>query len=344
MANRNIRARAGAVLLTLALAVLGGCGKSSSEPATSATPAKESAPQEIRLAYFANLTHAQAVLGMASGDFEKAVAPSKIKTRLFNAGPSLIEAMRADEVDIGYVGPGPAVAGFVSSGGKGLKVICGAAANGVSIVVGKDSGISSLPSLAGKRLATPQLANTQDLSARHYLKETLKVTDLGNVLPVANADQVSMMKRGQIDAAWVPEPWGARLVAEAGGRLIGEEKDLWPDGQFATTIVVASPKFMREHPETVRKLLAVHRNWTLKLQQDPAGQLPQLKSALLALTKKELPPGVLDQAITRVKFTDDPIASSIASMAKWSYELGFAKQPPDLTGMVDTTFTLSAGK
>src|SRR5207247_8905286 len=146
-------------------------------------------PAEVRIGYFANLSHAQAVLGVSSGEFERAIAPAKLKTKVFNAGPSLIEALFAGEIDIGYVGPGPALNAHAKGRGEKIRVIAGAADNGVLILARKDAGIDSLSQLAGKRLATPQMGNTQDLSAKHYLMSELKQKDGNNVLPISNTEK-----------------------------------------------------------------------------------------------------------------------------------------------------------
>jgi NitT/TauT family transport system substrate-binding protein len=190
---------------------------------TTATAGSGSGLEQVRIGYFANLTHAQAVLGVASKDFDNAVAPTKVKTKVFNAGPSLIEALFAGEIDVGYVGPGPALNAFAKSRGQGIRVIAGAAANGVVIVARKDAGINSLADLRGKRVATPQLGNTQDIAAKYYLSHELGQKDLNNVLPVPNAEQAAMMAGGQIDAAWAPEPWGSFLVAQTGAKVVAQE-------------------------------------------------------------------------------------------------------------------------
>lgn len=291
----------------------------------------ETAPDKVRIGYFANLTHAQAVLGVASGDFEKAIAPAKIDPKVFNAGPSLIEALNAGEIDIGYVGPGPAISAHDKSKGEAIRVIAGAAANGVVVVVRKDSGIETIEQLNGKKVATPQSGNTQDIAAKHFIK------DPSGIVPVPNAEQRALFERGQLDAAWVPEPWGAYLVSEAGAKIIAEEKDLWPDKEFVLTLVVTTPKFLAEHPETVEKLLAVHRSYTAKLQSDPKSLEPQLGAALLALTKKKLPDGVVASALTRIKFTDEPLPASLDAMAQWTKDLGFVRRKPKLDGLVDTS-------
>jgi len=304
-------------------------------------PAADDA-DSVTLGYFANVTHAQAVLGVASGDFQKALGGVQLKTKVFNAGPELIQALNAGAIDIGYVGPGPTIAAFAQSHGESIRVISGVAANGVVIVAGKDSGINSMKDLAGKRIATPQLGNTQDVSARHYVMSVLGQADANNVLPVPNSQQAGMMARGDIDAAWVPEPWGARLIAEAGAKLIGEEKDLWPDHEFSLTVIVTTPEFLAQHRDIVEKLLAAHRLETTKLQTDPGSQEKSLGDALKQLTGKRLPASVLHDSLARTKFTNDALPETFKTMAHWSAQEKFIKHVPDLTKLFDTSI-MSAG-
>ena len=164
---------------------------------------------EVRLGYFANVTHAQAVLGVASGEFQSALGQTHLATKVFNAGPSLIEALNTRLIDVGYVGPGPVLSTWATSKGQSIVVISGAAANGVVIVARPDSGIKTLADLKGKIIATPQLGNTQDISAKHYVTVVLGQADAGNVRGIPNSEQVGLMIRGQIDAAWAPNH-GAR--------------------------------------------------------------------------------------------------------------------------------------
>jgi NitT/TauT family transport system substrate-binding protein len=318
-----------------------GCDRQGTSDGTSsksggAAATAPAALRELRIGYFPNFTHAQAVLGVASGEFQKAVGPTKVSTKVFNAGPSLVEALFGNQIDIGYVGPGPALNAFAQSRGEGIRIISGAAANGVVIVARKDSGIEKLADLAGKRIASPQQGNTQDIAAKHYVTAELKQKDFKNVIPVANAEQAAMMSRQQIDAAWAPEPWGSFLVSEAGGKIIGQEKDLWPQGQFAITVVVTSPKFLAEHPDVVEKVLGVHNAWTTRLANEPDKHLPDLEKALFALTTKKLPAGVLKSALGYTAFTVDPLPHTFETFAGWSFDLGFAKSRTDTKGLIDT--------
>lgn len=316
------------ILTTLLVSVLAGCNARQSD---------NGPLEEVRLGYFPNLTHAQAVLGVASGEFAQAVAPVELTTKVFSAGPSLIEALLVHEIDIGYVGPGPALNAFAKSQGQGIRIIAGGAANGVVIIARRDSGISNFKDLKGKRLATPQIGNTQDISARHYLKFVLGEQDLQNILPIPNSEQAAMMQRGEIDAAWVPEPWGARLMADAGGVLVGQERDLWPDRQFTLTVVVTTPEFLARHPDVVKKMLGVHQRWTERLSKDPQKYVPELEHAMLSLSGRKLPPGVLADAIGRVEFTDQPLEGTLRTFAQWSYELEFFRRPLNPDGLVDVS-------
>lgn len=325
-----------ALVLSASIATIG-CKKDGAA-GPSATP-----PAEVKVGYFANFTHAQAVLGVSSGEFEQAVAPAKVSTKVFNAGPSLIEALFAGEIDIGYIGPGPALNGFAKSKGQGLKIVAGAASNGVLVVARNDSGIAKLSDLAGKRIATPQHGNTQDIAAKHYLTAELKQPDVSKVIPIPNAEQAGMMLRGEVDAAWAPEPWGSYLVSEAKATVIAEEKDLWAEKAFATTVVITTPAFLAKHPDTLEKVLRVHARWTDRLNKEPDAHLPALEAALLKLTNKKLPAGVLKTAIGNTVFSDDPQEHTFTKFAQWSYDLGFAKQPIDTNGLIDRT-TLTKAK
>lgn len=335
----NLRTTAIA-LLSAALALASGCEQSDTTSSSPTSPggASNPPPAEVRLGYFGNLTHAQAVLGTASGDFANAVSPSKFSTKVFNAGPSLVEALFSNNIDIGYVGPGPTLSAHQKSGGAGIRVIAGAAANGVIIVARKDSGITTLKDLAGKRIATPQAGNTQDIAARRYLLKELGQKDANNIKAIANAEQQGMMERGEIDAAWAPEPWGSRLVIENGATVIAHEHDaLWPNKRFVLTSVITTPEFLKKHPDVVAKVLGVHATWTTRLQNDPNAYLPQLGDALFALSGKKLPPGVLDAAIKNVQFTTEPLPETFQVMGQWAYDVGYAKEPAKIDGLIDTT-------
>ena len=300
----------------------------------------------LRIGYFPNINHAQAVIGLGNGDFQKALGKNvSVQTFVFNAGPSAIEALLAKKLDVAYVGPNPAINGYVVSGGKDLKIISGASSAGAVFVVRNDSGITSPKDFAGKKFASPQLGNTQDIALRSYLlKNGYKTTENGGnvtVTPISNPDILTLFLKKQLDGAWVPEPWGARLVKEANGRIFLDERSLWPDGKFVTANIVVRTEYLRSNPETIKKLLTLHINETLWINNHKNIAVQVFDTDLKKLTGKAIPEDELRQAFSRMDLTYDPIKESLFKSADYAYKLGFLakgqKQQPDLSGIYDLT-------
>jgi NitT/TauT family transport system substrate-binding protein len=295
----------------------------------------------IRVGAFPNITHAQPMVGKASGFFEKAMGPAvKIEWSSFNAGPSAIEALFAGAIDMTYVGPNPSITGYVRSNGEALRIVTGAASGGASLVVRNDSGIQKPEDFHGKRVATPQLGNTQDVALRSWLKaHGMKPNDKGGdvqIIPMANPDQLTLFLKKDLDAAWAPEPWATRLIREGNGRLFLDERDLWPHGQFVITNLIVSTKFLKEHPDLVKKWIAAHVDLTdwINAHQVEAKQI--LNSQLQKETGKALKPAIMDEAFGRMEVTYDPIRNSLLTSAHSAFDAGFlGKQMPDLNGMYD---------
>lgn len=322
--------RAAALLILLVLA-LSGC--------TSGKPvAKAGDASVLRLGYLANLTHAQAILGVADGSLARA-AGARIETKVFTAGPAAITALFAGELDMLYVGPSPAVTGYVRSEGKALRIIAGGASGGAVFVTrqGFDSA-----HLDGARLATPGLANTQDIALRHMLSERgLRTREQGGTVqvnPLAPADALLLFQRGQLDGAWVAEPWGSRLVKEAGAQIAWDERDLWPDHQFATTVLVANADYLAHNRDKVRGFLQGHVALTLWIQQHPDEARQRLAEGIKQLTGKPLPDDVMRSSLGRIDFLNDPMVNSVRTQADWAYRLGFlGAREPDLSALYDLT-------
>lgn len=295
----------------------------------------------LRVGYFPNITHAQALVGRANGQFEKSLgAGVQVEWKAFNAGPSAIEALFANAIDLTYVGPNPTVAGYFRSQGAAVRVIAGAASGGASLVVRKDAGIQSASDFHGKKVATPQLGNTQDVALRSWMRANgLKSREKGGdvqVIPISNPDQLTLFLKGQIDAAWAPEPWAARLVHEGGGRIFLDERDLWPDHQFVITNIIVSPKFLKEHPDVVKNFLRTHVELTEWINKNPAQAKQIMNQQLQKETGKALPAEVLDEAFSRMQVTYDPIHSSLLKSTQQAFDEGFlGRTQPDLSGLYD---------
>jgi NitT/TauT family transport system substrate-binding protein len=302
-----------------------------------------SAQTIIRVGAFPNITHAQPMIGKANGWFEKAMGSNvKIQWTSFNAGPSAIEALFAGAIDMTYVGPNPAITGYVRSQGEALRVVAGAASGGASLIVRSDSGIQKPEDFHGKKIASPQLGNTQDVALRAWLKaHGMKSQDKGGdvqVVPLANPDQLTLFLKKELDAAWAPEPWATRLIREGNGRLFLDERDLWPHGQFVTTHLIVSTKFLREHPDVVKNWIRAHVELTdwINTHQPEAKKL--LNQQIQKETSKALAPAILDEAFGRLQVTYDPVRSSLLTSARSAYDAGFlGRQMPDLSNMYELT-------
>ncbi len=294
----------------------------------------------VRLGYFPNITHSQAVVGIARGDFQSALGDSvELVPILFNAGPSVIEAIYAGEVDMAYIGPNPAVNGFVRSGGEALRVIAGATSGGASLVVRGGLDVQAPAGLAGLRLATPQLGNTQDVALRVYLSSNgLWTADAGGdveIIPAPNPQILDMFRQGQIDGAWVPEPWATRLLNECGGTLLVDERSLWPDGEFTTALLIVSTSFLEEDPDIVRRMVDAHVSVTLWERENPDEAAGLLCSELGRLTGSDLDPATISGAFGRMEPTWDPLLSTLSSSARAAWTVGFLDEEPDLEGIYD---------
>jgi NitT/TauT family transport system substrate-binding protein len=295
----------------------------------------------VRVGYFPNITHSQALVGRATGKFDRALAPgARVEWKTFNAGPSVIEALFAGAIDMAYIGPNPAVSGYIRSRGEALRVIAGATSGGAELVVRNGAGINKPEDLHGKKIASPQLGNTQDVALRAWLRaHGLRPREKGGdvqVIPIANPDQFTLFLKGEIDAAWAPEPWASRLIREANGRLFFDERDLWPNGQFVTAHLIVSTAFLRQHRDLVKKWIRTHVELTNWINQN----LPEARRILNEQIGRDagrpLPPAVMDDAFSYLRVTYDPIRSALETSARWAFEEGFlGHERPVLAGMYD---------
>jgi NitT/TauT family transport system substrate-binding protein len=296
----------------------------------------------LKIGYFPNINHAQAVIGLGNGTFQKDLGNNvEVKTFVFNAGPSAMEALFAKQVDVTYVGPNPAINAYVVSQGKDLRIISGASSGGAVFVVRNDSGIQSTKDFANKKFASPQLGNTQDVSLRKYLLDNgYKTKENGGnveVIPAKPADILTLMLKKEIDGAWVPEPWGARLIKEANARLFLDERDLWPpNGQFVTSNIVARTDYLQNNPDVIKKLLAAHVDETEWINSHKEEAIKAFNTQLEKITGKTIPEDELHSALSRMKLTYDPIKLSLFQSANSAFDIGFlGKTRADLSGIYD---------
>ncbi|HET8778499.1 MAG TPA: ABC transporter substrate-binding protein [Agromyces sp.] len=347
-ATSRVRSRLGLVggmMLAVAIVVtavlaLSGCAPLAASGQATDAPAKTGPADELRLGYFANVTHAPALVGLEEGLFVGALGDTKLTTQVFNAGPAAIEALSAGAIDATYIGPNPSINTFIQSEGASARIVAGAATGGAALVV--HEAIDDAGDLEGTTLATPQLGNTQDVALRNWLADEGFETDTTgggdvHITPTENAQTLTLFQQGGLDGAWLPEPWVSRLLADGGhgAHVLVDEADLWEDGAFPTTVMLVRAEFLAEHPETVRALLEGHVASVAWLDEHGAEAPSVINAALERDTGKALADAVITRALEHVTFSVDPHADAFETLVANGLEAGTQKD-----GSIDGLFDL----
>jgi NitT/TauT family transport system substrate-binding protein len=299
----------------------------------------ESDENKIRIAYFPNIGHAIPIIGVEKGFFEKSVGEeATIETRVFDSGPQAIESLFANSIDLAYVGPGPAITGFLNSENRNVKILAGAASGGASFIVHPESEINSASDFAGKKIAAPQIGNTQDVSLRHYLSENgLKSAEKGGsviVYNIPNPDIYTLFVKGDIDGAWVAEPWATILETELNGQRLFHEEELWPNQEFASVLLIANADYVETHPALVANLLDSHQKTADWISKNPVETRDIFNNFLNSHLGQQLSDDVVDAALSNLQITDDPLPDSIHSFAEKANTLGYlGRNGYDLSGI-----------
>ncbi|MFH8559739.1 aliphatic sulfonate ABC transporter substrate-binding protein [Streptomyces sp. NPDC017988] len=336
--------RTALLALPLLALTLGACGygsesvESEGKAKIAAGAKKIDGLDSVRIGYFPNLTHATALVGNREGLFQKELGGTEAKYSQFNAGPSEIEALNAGSIDIGWIGPSPAINGYTKSAGKNLRIIGGSASGGVKLVVNPGK-IKSLDDVKGKKIATPQLGNTQDVAFLNWIAERGWDVDAqsgkGDVSVVRTDNKITpdAYKSGSIDGAWVPEPTASKLVAE-GGEVLLDEADLWPDKKFVITNIIVKQSFLDKHPKAVEAVLRGAVKTNAWIEKNPDKAKAAANAQLKADSGKPLPAKVLDPAWKSITTTDDPLAATLEAEADHAVKAGLLEKP-DLRGIYD---------
>ncbi|MGW2835134.1 ABC transporter substrate-binding protein [Streptomyces sp. NPDC001286] len=338
--RRTLAALAALPLLALAACSYGSTARADDTAKVAAGAKKIDSLDSVRIGYFGNLTHATALVGREQGLFQKELGATKAEYATFNAGPSEIEALNSGSIDIGWIGPSPAINGYTKSNGKSLRIIGGSASGGVKLVVNPKK-ITSLKDVKGKKIATPQLGNTQDVAFLNWAAEQGYKVDpqggKGDVTVVRTDNKITpdAYKAGSIDGAWVPEPTASKLVAE-GGKVLLDESTLWPDKKFVITNIIVSQKFLNAHPKAVEAVLKASVESNKWINANPDAAKAAANKQLAADSGKALPANVLDPAWSSISFTDDPLASTLSTEAAHAVKARLLTKP-DLKGIYDLT-------
>ena len=283
---------------------------------------------KIRVAFFPSVVHAVPIIGMETQTFANNLDDDlDIQVKIFDSGPQVIESIFSNSVDIAYVGPGPVINGFLKSDGNDLKILAGAASGGASFVIQKNSGLDLIENYSGKRIAAPQISNTQDVSLRHYLAENgLKPAEKGGdvfVLNIANPDIYTLFAKGDIDGAWVPEPWATMLVEELNGVRLFDENEFWPENQFSSVLLIGRSDYIEKNPEIIKKWITANEKTVQWINNHPDESKKLYNQFLKSYMGRTLPPNIVEISFSNIIITSEPLENSVHTFAERADALGY---------------------
>ena len=283
---------------------------------------------KIRVAFFPSIVHAVPIIGMETQTFANNLNDGMdIEVKIFDSGPQVIESIFSNSVDIAYVGPGPVINGFLKSDGKDLKILAGAASGGASFVIQKNSGLELIENYSGKRVAAPQISNTQDVSLRHYLAENgLKSAEKGGdvfVLNIANPDIYTLFAKGDIDGAWVPEPWATMLVEELDGVRLFDENEFWPENQFSSVLLIGRSDYIEKNPEIIKKWINANEKTVQWINNHPDESKELYNEFLKSYMGRTLPENIVEKSFSNIIITSEPLENSVYTFAERADALGY---------------------
>ncbi|MDP3089370.1 MAG: ABC transporter substrate-binding protein [Nitrospira sp.] len=302
-------------------------------------PPNALAADTIRVGHFPNITHVQGLVAQhlsrtGHGWFEERLGKDvKIEWYIYNAGPSAMEALLADSIDLTYVGPSPALNAYTKSNGEEIRIIAGAAIGGAALVVQPDSGLKQPADFRGKTIATPQLGNTQDVACRAWLANGgLKITQTGGdafIVPTPNPDQLSLFQQKKLDAVWTVEPWISRLERDAGGKILLEQS------KDSITVLVSSVKFLKTKRELAKKFAQAHRELTEWILAHPVEAKQMVQQELAAETQAKVSAELITQAWTRIGLTTEASPDEYRQFVANAQRAGFIRTAPDLSRLIE---------
>ena len=288
----------------------------------------ETTEEKVRIAFFPSIVHAVPIVGVENEIFKENLDEQrKIEVKIFDSGPQVIESLFSNSIDIAYVGPGPVINGYLKSDGEALKILAGAADGGASLVAQKDSGLDSIENFDGKRIAAPQISNTQDVSLRHYLSTNgLQPVEKGGtvyVLNISNPDIYTLFAKGDIDGAWVPEPWATMLVQDLDGVRIFNESKFWPDNQFSSVLLIGRTDYVENNPKVIQNWIESNEKTVQWINNNPEQTKKVYSEFLTDYMGKTLPDEIIDESFSNLIITSDPLKKSVYTFAERADSLGY---------------------
>ena len=280
--------------------------------------------------YFAHPGETTVKIGYLPSDHDSAlfVAQSQklyeaqginVETSQFNNGGDLMTAMASGDIDIGYVGVTPALSSIAK--GVPIKIVSGAQMEGSGILVANNSTITSVADLKGKKVATPGEASIQYMLLEYALnQENINISEV-NPSSMKVAQMNDALKTGKVDAIVTYEPYVSIATNAGYGKLLENSSKILPD--HPCCVVVASDKFIKEHPKELKSILAIHENATKYINEHPNDAAKLLPSDIVPNATLE---GKVLSNINFVSGLNDSYKKSVTDFMNTEVKLGVLKQ------------------
>ena len=314
-----------AIISLLVLSIVAACGNDDS--------AAEG--KEVSIGYFPNLTHMATIVALENNYFAEEFGEDiEITTKTFSNGGLFMEAMSTKAIDVGTVGPGPALNYYVKN--PKYHIISGAANGGAVLVSSEHSNINELADLDGKKVAIPVIGSTQDVMLRKALQDVnLAATTNGGTVEffaAAPADTATLFVQESIDAAATQEPWGYILETQAKGKLLLDWESFAWGKESTNTVVTASDRFM-ENEDFVNAYLRAHVKSVEFIKSNPEESQALVIKHIKDLTGKEIDKEEIEVAFSRMEVTTSVNGDVLQEMIDISVEADYAKSN-DIEGLL----------
>ncbi|OCT14834.1 aliphatic sulfonate ABC transporter substrate-binding protein [Paenibacillus pectinilyticus] len=309
-------------LLLMFTLVISACG-------TKSNSASSTENLTVKVGILKNVTHAPGFVALQNGYFQNGFGKNvKIEVTGFDNGSDFSTAMATNQIDIGFVGPGPAINQYLKS--KNFRVISGSNNGGAVLIARKDAGIKSVKDLVGKTVAIPTKGSTNEISLRLLLQqEGLKVsTDTSGVQMItrAPADTLVAIRQKEVDATLIPEPWGTQMVEEGIGQVLVDWDKIPPNnGDYPLTLLLASDDFLKNHRDLAKKAIKANLDGINFIKENPTKAYDLVSAELKELSGKGMDAKLIKAALDHLKLTDEVNADAIKAMAKVSFDAGYIK-------------------
>jgi sulfonate transport system substrate-binding protein len=243
------------------ISLLAACGSTPAPAPKAAAPIKE-----LKVTYVKSPLNIPSIVDKNNQTLVKGFAKDNIKVTFpeINSGAKQTEALAAGSLDIcSALGGTSAI--LAAANGVDVKIIgIYSRAPKAFVIMVKNPAIKSVADLKGKTVAGPKGTILHQILVAALAKNQLKIDDV-KFMSLDIPASVNALIGGSVDAALVAGSDVLR-AQRAGARVLTNGEGLVD----ATIVIGVSGKFLKEHPDVVKKYMAFHQENIDFMKKDPA--------------------------------------------------------------------------